>query len=288
MKNNTSIGKVFSTKVFEELLTTGYSEIYSFVVDKYIDSPHNMTNREIICRIYSIMRESHRGEYFYLNTLLNKLLVGIHNVNTATALSQVHIADHIADFVLINGVGGVYEIKSDLDNLDRLNEQLIDYYKAFSYVSVLVSERKREHVEKQLRKLGKMGDSVGIYVLSARETIFSKSTSKKPVEFNDYLDSFTLFKLLRKREYENVLSDYFGWLPGVQPVFYFKKCFDMFKDIPVLAAQKMVLGALKNRKKIEKDFLDDIPDELKTVAYFSDTPVFAKEIHCFLERSYGG
>ncbi len=33
---------------------------------------------------------------------------------------------------MINGEGRVYEIKSDLDNFDRLYDQLRDYYRAFS------------------------------------------------------------------------------------------------------------------------------------------------------------
>ena len=53
--------------------------------------------------------------------------------------SQVRIGHSIADFVMINGEGRVYEIKSDLDNFDRLYDQLRDYYRAFSKVSVLVS-----------------------------------------------------------------------------------------------------------------------------------------------------
>jgi len=89
-----------------------------------------------------------------MNTLLNKLIVGIHSVNTTTVLSQVRVAGHIADFVMINGVGKVYEIKSELDNFDRLNDQLYDYFKAFSLVSVLVSENELIHIENILDQLG--------------------------------------------------------------------------------------------------------------------------------------
>lgn len=60
----------------------------------------------------------------HMNTLLNKLLVGKHSVNTTTALAQVRIDQHIADFVMINGEGKLYEIKSELDNFDRLYDQL--------------------------------------------------------------------------------------------------------------------------------------------------------------------
>lgn len=288
MNNNTSISRVFSKKVFDELLSLGDNVTYNYVVDKYIDKPHGKTNKEIISEIYSIMGNTYRSEYFYMNTLLNKLLIGIHNVNTATALSQVRIADHIADFVLINGVGRVYEIKSDLDNLSRLNEQLKDYYKAFSYVSVLSSEQERDKVESQLKKLGRMGDSVGIYVLSDNCTIFNRDKTKEPKAFNDALDSYTIFTLLRKIEYEKILKRYFGYLPEVPPVFYFRKCFNMFDEIPILEAQELTIKELKKRSKATKEFMDFIPYELKSVAYFYRTPKDINKFSNFLEQSYGG
>ena len=91
-----------------------------------------------------------------MNTLLNKLLVGIHNVNTTTALSQIHIGHSIADFVMINGEGQVYEIKSGLDNFDHLYDQLHDYFCAFSKVSVLASIHELEKVKKILEQSPKI------------------------------------------------------------------------------------------------------------------------------------
>lgn len=288
MRNNTSISRVFSKKVIDELLSLGTNSTYNYVVEKYIDAPENKTNKEIIEEIYSKMGKSYRSEYFYLNTLLNKLLIGIHNVNTTTALSQLRVANHIADFVMINGEGRVYEIKSDLDNLNRLNEQLMDYYKAFSYVSVLVSEKGREHVERQLEMLGGMGNSVGIYVLSDKDKIFNKEKTKEPIRFDANLDAFTLFTVMRKREYEKIINGYFGYLPKVAPAFYFKKCFNMFKEIPILTAQKMVMRELKNRNNISKEFLDSVPFELKSVVYFNKTSKDAKKLNIFLQNKYGG
>ncbi len=170
---NKSINRVFTKKVFHDLISTGSNEVYDFVVQRFLNDSEDKTNGELISEIYSHLSENHRNEYYYTNTLLNKLLVKIHSVTTTTALSQLRIANHIADFVMLNGEGKVYEIKSDLDNFERLNDQLCDYFKAFSYVSVLASEYELEHVERVLAQLGDMGDAVGIYVLTENDTIFS-------------------------------------------------------------------------------------------------------------------
>lgn len=289
MRNcNTSISRIFTKKVFTDLLNKGENEIYDYIVQSYIDDCESKTNREIISNIYSRMGESYRNEYFYMNTLLNKLLFGIHNVNTTTALSQVRVSNHIADFVMINGDGHVYEIKSELDNLERLNTQLTDYFKAFSLVSVLSPERERNHVESQLKKLGKMGNAVGIYVLTDRNTIFNRDNYKLPKRFNEKLDSYCLFTLLRKKEYQNIIQEYYGYLPKVAPAFYFKKCYSMFQCIPILEAQKKVMEELKKRNQIKKEFYESVPLELRSLVYFYQISKDTQTLNCFLNQKYGG
>lgn len=267
--NSRVINRVFTRTVMDDLLKNGHNEIFDVVVNRYVDDPEGKNHGELISEIYSHLGESYRNEYYYMNTLLNKLLVGIHSVNTTTALSQIRIADHIADFVMINGEGQVYEIKSDLDNFERLSEQLYDYYKAFSKVSVLASEHERERIERILDKLGDMGDSVGIYVLSEKDTIFSRTSGRQPKQYDENLDYKCIFALLRKKEYENIILQYYHELPQVAPVFFYKSCLEMFKEIPILEAQKLAFQELKKRNKISKIVFDNIPSELKAAIYFS-------------------
>ncbi len=281
-----SINRIFTKKVIGDLIKNGSSDVFDYVVQRYLVDPESKTYGEIISEIYTCLGEYHRNEYYYTNTLLNKLLVGIHSVNTTTALSQVRIADHIADFVMINGEGRVYEIKSDLDNLERLSDQLCDYFKAFSKVSILSSENEREHIEYILDGLGDIGDAVGIYVLTENDTIFSKTNGREPKEYNENLEYRNLFTLLRKKEYENIIKLYFGEIPQVAPVFHFKTCLSLFSQIPILTAQKMAFAELKKRNKITKVAFENIPKELKSVVYFSDFSRHLPEIEDLLQKKY--
>lgn len=283
---STSINRVFTRKTLNDLMTTGYSDIYDHVIRRYIVDAEGKTNGEIFSEIYSKLGELNRNEYYYTNTLLNKLLVGIHSVNTTTALSQIRIADHIADFVMINGEGYVYEIKSDLDNLERISAQLNDYYKAFSRVSVLVSEQKRRRVEDILKRLGDMGNAVGIFVLSEKDTIFNRSTCKEPQLYERNLDHYSLFTIMRKAEYESIIHSFFGDLPIVAPAFYFKECYELFSQIPIIEAQKRVHGELKKRNRITREVFEEIPMELKSLVYFAALQKKLPEIRNFLNKSY--
>ena len=72
-------------------------------------------------------------------------------MNTTTALTEIPIAKSKADFVLINGKAVVYEIKTELDNFDRLENQINDYYKAFDHVAVVTCKRKSSGIEEKDR-----------------------------------------------------------------------------------------------------------------------------------------
>lgn len=286
--NSRAINRVFTRNVMKDLLSTGKNEIFDYVVCRYVDDPVNKTHGDLFSEIYAHLGKEQRNEYYYMNTLLNKLLVGIHSVNTTMALSQVRIGQHIADFVMINGEGRVYEIKSDLDNFDRLHEQLSDYFRAFSKVSVLSSINEYERMERILDGLGDMGKAVGIYVMNDNNLWFNSKSRREPKEFSDKLDHSCIFKLLRKNEYENVLSGYWGEIPQATPAFHFKACLEQFKKIPILKVQDLSFQELKKRNRITKPVFDSVQSELKSVVYFSDLSHKVTDINQLLKSNYRG
>ena len=207
-------------------------------------------------------------------------------MNTTSAFSQVRIGHSIADFVMINGEGRVYEIKSDLDNFDRLYDQLRDYYRAFSKVSVLVSIHELEKIHNVLSSFGNMGDAVGVYVLSERGTIFNKERSKEPRTYNEFLNHSSIFKLLRKKEYERIVSGYFGVAPQAEPVFHFRAFLEKFEEIPILEAQRLAFQEMKKRNKITVEEFQEIQPELKAVIYFSGLTQKMPALGQLLETQY--
>jgi hypothetical protein len=286
--NCRAINRVFTHGVIDNLVQIGSNDIFDYVVRRYINAPENKTHGELFSEIYAHLGHQKRNEYYYLNTLLNKLLAGIHSVNTTTALSQVRIGQHIADFVMINGEGSVYEIKSDLDNLDRLSDQLNDYFTAFSKVSVLSTMREFDRVSRALEGLGNMGEATGIFLMNNGDTYFSRSTRREPRQFDDCLKHERIFKLLRKSEYENVITVYFGAIPRVPPVRHFRACLELFKQIPILKAQQLAFKELKKRNKITKPVFNSIQTELKSVVYFSGLTKRLPDLEHLLQSNYKG
>lgn len=282
MKNNIILNRFFTQKVFFDMINS-YSPTYVSVVKRYVSDAENKDNGTLISEIYQFMSKSYRNEYFYQNTLLNKLLLGKHSVSTTTALTQIPVCKSKADFVLINGKAVVYEIKTELDTFNRLDTQLRDYFKAFSYVCVVTSEGQYD------RAIDILKDTpVGIYTLTPRNTI-SMKTRKEPEEDTSKLNHTAIFKLLHKCEHENILLKYFHELPDVPQVFYYGACLKQFSEIPIIDAQRMAIEQLKNRNRIEISQFEKIPYELKSLIYFSKPSSYDwQAINGFLNRKYGG
>ncbi len=259
MENELALNHFFTTRVL-----ASQNQCYKRVVNRFIQDTKGKTNSQIISEIYELMANTHRCEYVYQNTLLNILLLSGSDDAQQTALTQLPSGKSRADFIVINDNATVYEIKTELDTFERLKTQLSNYFKAFNRVCVVTSENKYQHALKVLA-----GTPVGVYVLDGQNHI-SEKMRKEPVENNSKLEHVALFKLLRKYEYENIVKQYFGMLPDAAPVFYYNACLDLFRQIPILDAHKMVMSELKKRNHIKYvDAFNSVPYALKSLAYFS-------------------
>lgn len=260
--NNLILNRLFTKHVIEDLVKNTCNNIYISIIKKYIDDCNSCSNKEIFSDIYKYMSKYYRNEYFYQNTLLNKLLLGRHSMKTTTALSQIPVERSKADFILINGKAVVYEIKTELDNFDRLSTQLDDYYKAFNHVCVVTCEENYEKIYEMLKNT-----TVGICILSKSSTLQFRKVAETN---NTKLSHRALFKVLRKYEIEKILQKYFGNTPKATPAFYYEECYKIFATIPIDVAYKLFLIELKERNRIMvMDEFIEVPYELKSIMYFS-------------------
>ena len=102
------------------------------------------------------------------------------------------------------------------------------------------------------------------------------------------LDYDTIFKILRKYEYENIISKYYE-LPEVSQFKYYKACKELFKTIPLDKVYSDFKVQLKQRTKINLELIQSVPKEIKSVVYFSKLKETEyKTLETFLERKFGG
>ena len=285
MENNkmSNLNRIFTRHMLRQFMDGKTDNVYATVVKRYISNPNQKNNRQLISEIYCELKNNYRNEYFYKNTLLNKLLLGVHSINTTTALTEVAIAKSKADFVLINGKAVVYEIKTELDNLERLSSQIDDYYKAFYHLAVVTFEKNLVQLQKVLDNIDK---PVGIYVLRKNGRL---GTVQKPQKYVEDLNKEIIFKLLRKNEYEKIIGRYYGYLPEVSQFKYYTACKQLFLQIPLEESYLNVLKILKKRMQLEKEEFVKVPYELKFLTYFMELKCEDyQKLEMFLEQQYGG
>lgn len=261
--NNSILTRVFTQNMLKDLIEQQRDvTLISKVVKRYELSYNGESkNENVISEIYEYLGSSYRNEYFYKNTLLNKLLINAHRLKTTTALTEVPIAKSKADFIMINGKAVVYEIKTELDTFERLESQITDYYKVFDHVCVVTSENQSEEL------LVRFKDSpVGIYVLSNKNTL---RRLKEPETYRDKLQKDQIFKILNKPEYENIVKRIQRQLPNVTPVNYYSECKKIVCEMQLDELYNLFLKELKKRNRIDIIDFSSIPYSLRFLVYFS-------------------
>ena len=279
--NDIVLKRFFTKSTIEGLVTGKSSDFVDCVVRRYIDEPDGRSYRELISEIYVHISKEYRMEYFYKNTLLNKLLFLRHDYKTTSVLTELPIGKAKADFIMINGRGEVYEIKTERDNLSRLNEQIGEYYKAFSLVNVVTYP---ENVERVIKLVP---EYVGIIELTKHDAI---KTVRRPKKFSDMLDAEVIFKILRKHEYEKLLLENGFNLPAVSQFAYYKECLNLMCLISVQKLQKQMLKELKKRVRIETvENCLKTQDELRFLTYFDKKKLMKEDVlNPVLSQRFGG
>lgn len=276
---NYLLNKVFTVPYIDKMVSDDEKpEAFIKCVQRHT-SDDVCTYGEAISKVYHYMDTSYRNEYYYKNTILNKLLIEKHDLYNTAALTELPVAESKADFVMINGQGIVYEIKTELDNFNRLKTQLKDYYKGFEYVNVVVGSNNYADAKELLKD-----SSVGIYVLYNSGNLLCRKKAKRN---SNYLSHDVIFRILRKKEFESIIRKYFSELPSVNNFKYYKECLKLLETLDVRVFQKEMLQCLKERSLVTvKECLEeDIPYELKFYAYFTKKYNTAHEmINMFWDR----
>lgn len=260
---NRSLSRIFSNPTFKNILHK--KEDCDLLIDKLrkfdisLSLDDNPTVKDAIRTLYLYLSRNYRNEYIYKNTILNKILLGKHNLNTATLLSEYRVGSSIADLVLLNGTSTVFEIKTELDSPDKLQKQIEDYQKVFAKVFIVTHHTLSERYLKNLNN-----DSIGLLSLNNK---FQLSTNREAYEDFSLLNIETMMKCLRKDEYASIIASYYKEIPQVPNIRFFTECVNLAKAIPIKVFHKLMVSQLKKRVPIEKDSLnsEQLPQELRHI-----------------------
>lgn len=215
-----------------------------------------ITLRELFESSYNQLLKNYRNEYVFKNAIAKKILLGRHSINSSRLFTELRVETSKADIVIFNGTTHVYEIKTELDTLERLEKQIFNYKKVFEFINIVTVESKLSIIEKQI------DENVGLIILTDKYTLKTVRKAKSNLE---NLDKEALFNLLRKDEYLKIIKNKFGYLPDVPNTKIYTECKNMLLKLTIVEIHKEVLYTLKKRITY-KNLVDNIkqfPDSLK-------------------------
>jgi hypothetical protein len=189
-------------------------------------------------KVYEHLKVNYRCEYVYKNEIARQLLLEKHPDKSATLLREVTSDKAIADIVIVNGNTVAYEIKTELDNFDRLNNQLESYSKLYDQVFVVTHAGAVQAMEERLLPF------VGIMVLN-KHTQLTEERPAQPI--TELFDPMKAVLTLRQAELVSAWEDRNGKLPQMGTASIFGYCREWYEQLDSKEARIVFYKALKSR-----------------------------------------
>ena len=224
------------------------------------------TYQDIYTNVYELLKKKYRCEYIYLNEIFLEQILKEHNEASAV-ITEFYINSSKADLLIVNGTTTIYEIKTELDTLNRLEKQLLDYIKAFDRVYVITYEGFKKNIKKFLSQNEKI-KNVGIKILNGDGSL---TTIKKSGSFIKNYDKEYIFKSLLKKERDFFCKD----------DYYRAK--ELFLKKSNIYVHKYFKKCLLERKK-DIEFIMKLPDSLKIVGHKLQNTLNKTQKELFLKK----
>lgn len=193
-----NLSKVFNSNVLNDVANGDFSYIQKMANNFFCES---ITLRDFYEKSFEILEKNYANEYVFKNLIANKILCGRHSLRTATMLSEFRVGKNKADCIILNGKSTCYEIKTDYDSLNRLEDQLNSYVQLFDEVYVVCSKK----YEDQL--LANISENIGIITLTGKNTLRTLRPAQKRTQ---PLNKKLLIDSLRQNEYKKLAEDIIG------------------------------------------------------------------------------
>ncbi|OGX91496.1 sce7726 family protein [Hymenobacter coccineus] len=199
----------------------------------------NWSIANALAAAYAHLSRHYRCEYVYKNEIANQLLLARHRHNSATLLRELPSDRSIADIVIVNGITAAYEIKTELDNFDRLANQAADYLKLYDCLYVVTHEAAVPSLKQRLPP------GVGLLVLS--ESMHLDEVRAAEVR-DDLFDASKAVLTLRQSELVAAYEQLVGKLPPMGTASILSYCHSFYHALSKQEARNVFYEALKSRR----------------------------------------
>ncbi|NIY71828.1 sce7726 family protein [Marivivens donghaensis] len=260
---HTLLARLFSASVFKEFAKTGKSPQFARLADELqltSEVPASATVSEVFDLAFRKLRAKQvRNEYVYQAALVQNVLLGRHNLQTASLIAEMRAGKSKADIVILNGTATAYEIKSERDTLVRLSKQVADYQRVFAKVYVISSEDHCDGVASSV------GAEVGLLCLTRWNRI---STVREAFENWELIEPLAVLESLQTPEALEVLRLLDVAVPDVPNGRMRTELMSIFACLDSQELQGALVDTLKRSRTLAplEPLLRELPVSLKPAA----------------------
>ncbi len=258
-----AISRFFSATVIQEMARCGRSPLLARLLreSRLVEI---ISETEKVCQLFEIAfsflkRKDCRHEYIYKAALTQKVLLGVHNLQTAAMLTEFRVGKCKADYVILNGTATVYEIKSERDTLSRLERQIAAYMKVFAKVNVIIGENHIDSV------FDLVPNEIGILKLSDRYQI---STLREGADVPERTCPAAIFESIQLKEAKIILEELGVKIPHVPNTQLYEELRSRFIKLSSYDAHYGMVRTLKETRNLVslENLLHELPPSLQTAA----------------------
>lgn len=247
------IAKLFTSNSLKAIASGNLSSLEKIINNKNLSSNINITSfYDIYSSAFDFLSQNYRNEYVYKNFIARKILRSKHSLQSSVLLSEFRVGQNKADLVLLNGCSTCYEIKTEYDSLNRLEDQLQSYIQLFEKVYVVCPSSLQTDVEAIIPH------NVGMIVLTDNNNL---RTIKEAIS-NNIFDISLMMKSLRKEEYLDIAENIYGLKIDVPNTQVFDLCFKILNKSDKDVINKLFLKTLKKHRKNNIEAINILPTPL--------------------------
>lgn len=243
------------------LLAKSYNPLdYSVNLASLLKSVYPSENFDFFSKydLHKLLNDTILQHYNGEEVLKYKLFQCYLNKKNFVAAFEIRVNNSRVDFLTINGASTSFEIKSELDNLSKLNKQMFDYMLAFEYNYLVVDAK---HIKKAR---GLLPEQFGLWVYKN-----GKFQKAKKALLNDKMNPEAQLKLLSKKE----LANFFPYKD--------KDIVCILNKFDASSINKIFKEALKKRYKSRWDFLVNYEKQILPIdiQFFFNTNIQPRHIY---------
>lgn len=246
-----NVAKIFSEKVLLDVHDNFFAEREKVIMVTESASSFSV----VLNKLYRKLLLNYRCEYVYKNEIINQLVLTRKETNRLAVYTEFRVGKSIGDVVVFDETSTVYEIKTELDNFNRIDLQVAEYRKFFDKIYFVT----HHSITKKL--VTQIDPDIGIFELNSKGKLILVREADSNVS---NINSSELFTMLHKSEYLKAIEKFFGVIPNVNDFLIYQTCRSLFSNVRNVDAHTYVVEAIKARAGCDGYFaLKSAPKSLK-------------------------